>query len=80
LGKAGSCWANFTTALPVNHQVHWAEFREAFSAQHIPASIMLAKHKEFMYLRQCRKSIHDYSKLFNHLAQYAPEQVDIDEK
>jgi hypothetical protein len=41
---------------------------------------MLAKHQEFMGLRQGKKSIHDYSKLFNHLAQYAPEQVDTDEK
>jgi hypothetical protein len=24
--------------------------------------------------------VHDYSKLFNHLAQYAPDQVDMDEK
>jgi hypothetical protein len=33
-----------------------------------------------MDLRQDGKSDHDYSKLFNHLAQYAPEQVDTDEK
>jgi hypothetical protein len=24
--------------------------------------------------------VHDYSKLFNHLAQYVPDQVDMDEK
>jgi hypothetical protein len=56
------------------------EFCEAFRAHHIPAGIMLAKHQEFMDLRQGGKSIHDYSKLFNHLAQYAPKQVDTDEK
>jgi hypothetical protein len=33
-----------------------------------------------MGLRQGGKFIHNYSKLFNHLAQYAPEQMDIDEK
>jgi hypothetical protein len=43
-------------------------------------SIMKRKHQEFMYLEQSRRSVHNYSKLFNHLAQYAPEQVDIDKK
>jgi hypothetical protein len=78
--NAGAWWVNFTAALPANHQVQWAEFHEAFRAQHIPASIMLTKHKEFMDLRQGGKSVHDYSKLFNHLAQYAPKQMDNDEK
>jgi hypothetical protein len=41
---------------------------------------MLTKHQEFMDLRQGGRSIHDYSKLFNHLAQYAPEQVDTEDK
>jgi hypothetical protein len=80
LGNAGACWANFTAVLPTNHQVQWDEFREAFRAQHIPAGFILTKHQEFMDLRQGRKSIHDYSKLFNHLAQYALEQVETDEK
>jgi hypothetical protein len=44
LGNAGAWWANFNVALPANHQVQWAEFREAFRAQHIPSGIMLAKH------------------------------------
>jgi hypothetical protein len=33
-----------------------------------------------MDLKQDGRSMHDYSKLFNHLAQYAPDQVDTDEK
>jgi hypothetical protein len=80
LGNAGAWWANFTTALPANLQVQWVEFCDAFRAQHVPTGIMLAKHQEFMDLRQDGKFIHDYSKLFNHLTQYAPEQVDTDEK
>jgi hypothetical protein len=79
LGNAGAWWANFTTALPANHQVQWTEFREAFRAQRIPADIMLTKHQEFMDLGQGERSVHDYSKLFNHLTQYAPEQVDTDD-
>jgi hypothetical protein len=41
---------------------------------------MKKKCQEFMDLKQGGMSVHDYSKQFNHLAQYAPDQVDIDEK
>jgi hypothetical protein len=60
--------------------VQWAEFRDAFHAQHIPAGIMKSKHREFMGLQQGNQSVYVYSKMFNHLAQYALEQVDTDEK
>jgi hypothetical protein len=33
-----------------------------------------------MDLKQGGRSVHDYSKQFNHLAQYAPDQVDMDDK
>jgi hypothetical protein len=38
------------------------------------------KHQEFMDLKQGGRSVHDYLKLFNHLAQYAPDQMDTDDK
>jgi hypothetical protein len=41
---------------------------------------MRKKRQEFMDLKQGGRSVHDYSKQFNHLAQYAPDQVDMDEK
>jgi hypothetical protein len=41
---------------------------------------MRRKRQEFMDLKQDGRSVHEYFKLFNHLAQYAPEQVDNDEK
>jgi hypothetical protein len=41
---------------------------------------MKSKHQEFMDLQQGDQSVYVYSKLFNHLAQYATEQVDIDKK
>jgi hypothetical protein len=41
---------------------------------------MRKKHQELMDLKQGRRFVHDYSKQFNHLAQYAPDQVDTDEK
>jgi hypothetical protein len=42
--------------------------------------MMRKKCHEFMDLKQGRRSVHDYSKLFNHLAQYAPDQVNTDDK
>jgi hypothetical protein len=33
-----------------------------------------------MDLKQGGRSVHDYFKQFNHLAQYAPDQVDTDDK
>jgi hypothetical protein len=79
LGDARAWWANFTATRKTN-QVQWAEFREAFRAQHILAGIMKSKHQEFMDLQQGDQLVYAYSKMFNHLAQYAPEQVDMDEK
>jgi hypothetical protein len=41
---------------------------------------MRKKHQEFMDLKQGGRFVHDYSKQFNHLVQYAPDQVDTDYK
>jgi hypothetical protein len=60
--------------------VTWVEFRNTFRAYYIPASVMRKKRQEFMDLKQGGRSVHDYSKQFNHLAQYAPDQVDTDKK
>jgi hypothetical protein len=60
--------------------VSWAEFHNAFHTYCIPVSVMRKKRQEFMDLKQGGRSVHDYSKQFNHLAQYAPNQVDTDEK
>jgi hypothetical protein len=65
---------------PHGYQVPWTEFRNAFRAHHIPTDIMKRKHEEFMSLKQGGRSVYDYLNLFNHLAQYAPVQVDTDEK
>jgi hypothetical protein len=52
----------------VDYQVPWTEFHNAFRAHHIPAGMMMKKHQKFMDLKQGGRSVHDYSKLFNHLA------------
>jgi hypothetical protein len=41
---------------------------------------MRKKRQEFMDLKQGGRSMHDYSNQFNHLAQYAPDQVDMNDK
>jgi hypothetical protein len=60
--------------------VPWAKFRDAFRTHYIPAGMMRKKRQEFMDLKQGGRSVHDYSKQFNHLAQYALNQVDTNEK
>jgi hypothetical protein len=73
-------WANYTATRPTDYQVSWAEFRVAFDAYYIPAGVMRKKRQEFMDLNQGGRSVHEYSKQFNHPMQYAPDQVDTDEK
>jgi hypothetical protein len=73
-------WANYTATRPADYQVPWTEFRDAFRAHYIPADVMRKKRQEFMDLKQGGRTIHDYSKKFNHLAQYMPDQVDTDAK
>jgi hypothetical protein len=60
--------------------VSWVEFRNTFRAYNIPTGVMRKKRQEFKDLKQGGRSVHYYSKQFNHLAQYAPDQVDTDEK
>jgi hypothetical protein len=79
-GDDSAWWANYTATRPTDYHVSWAEFRDAFHAHYIPAGVMRKKRQEFMDLQQGRRSVNDYSKQFNHLKQYAPDQVDNDEK
>jgi hypothetical protein len=67
-GDASAWWANYTTTHPTDYQVPWTEFRSAFHAHYIPAGVMWRKHQVFMDLKLGGRSVHDYSKLFNHLA------------
>jgi hypothetical protein len=79
-GDASAWWANYTATHPVDYHVPWVEFRNAFHAYYVPASVMRKRRQEFMDLKQGGRSVHDYSKQFNYLVKYAPDQVDTDEK
>jgi hypothetical protein len=79
-GDASAWWANYTSTHSADYHVPWIEFRNAFRAHYIPADVMRKKRQEFMDLKQGGRSVHDYSKSFDHLTQYSPDQVDTDEK
>jgi hypothetical protein len=64
----------------VDYQVSWTEFRSAFHIHYIPAGVMRKKRQELMDLKEGGRFVHDYSKLFNHLVQCAPDQVDMNDK
>jgi hypothetical protein len=40
---ASARWANYTATRPVDYQVPWAEFHDAFCAHYIPAGVMRKK-------------------------------------
>jgi hypothetical protein len=44
-------WANYTVTCPVDYQVLWTEFHDAFRAHYIPVSVMRKKRQEFMDLK-----------------------------
>jgi hypothetical protein len=48
---ASAWWAKYTTTRPVDYQVSWAEFRDAFHAHYIPTGVMRKKHQEFLDLK-----------------------------
>jgi hypothetical protein len=79
-GDASVWWANYTATRPADYQLSWTEFRSAFHDHYIPAGVMRKKCQEFINLKQDGRSMHNYSKLFNHLAQYVSNQVDTDDK
>jgi hypothetical protein len=72
-GDTSAWWANYVTTRPADYQVSWTEFHSAFRVHCIPAGVMRKKRLEFINLKQGGRSMHEYSKLFNHLAQYAPD-------
>jgi hypothetical protein len=70
----------FVATRPADYQVSWVEFRNALRAYYIHTDVMRKKRQEFMDLKQGGRFVHEYFEQFNHLAQYAPDQVDTDEK
>jgi hypothetical protein len=79
-GAAGAWWGNHLAAQPAGHRVTWAEFRTAFRAHFIPEGIMIRKLEEFLALKQGDQTVMQYVGRFNHLSQYAANQINSDRK
>jgi hypothetical protein len=67
-GNTSIWWANYAATRPANYQVSWTKFHSAFCSHYILAGVMRKMRQEFMDLKHGGRSVHDYSKLFNHLA------------
>jgi hypothetical protein len=65
---------------PAGHQITWDEFKLAFREHYIPEGVLHMKQEEFMKLKQGGDTVTQYLNKFNHLSQYAIDQVNIDIK
>jgi hypothetical protein len=74
-GPASTWWGNFVAVQPASHQVTWDEFKLAFREHYIPEGVLHMKQEEFMKLKQGGDTVNQYLNKFNHLSQYAIDQV-----
>jgi hypothetical protein len=65
---------------PAGHQVTWDEFKLVFREHCIPDGVLHIKQEEFMKLKQGGDTVTQYLNKFNHLSQYAIDQVNTDLK
>jgi hypothetical protein len=77
---ARAWWASYITAIPTDHHVLWDEFCTAFRTYHLSAGLLRTKLKEFLDLEQGNRSVFNYTRQFNTLAQYGSYHADTDEK
>jgi hypothetical protein len=79
-GPASTWWGNYVAVQPVGHQITWDEFKLAFREHYIPEGVLHMKQEEFMKLKQGGDTVTQYLNKFNHLSQYAIDQVNTDLK
>jgi hypothetical protein len=79
-GPASTWWGNFMAVQPADHQITWDEFKLAFREHFIPEGVLNMKQEEFMKLKQGGDTVTQYLNKFNHLSQYAIDQVNTDIK
>jgi hypothetical protein len=70
----------FVAVQPANHHITWEEFKLAFHEHYIPEGVLHMKQEEFMKLKQGGDTVNQYLNKFNHLSQYAIDQVNNDLK
>jgi hypothetical protein len=79
-GPASTWWGNFVAVQPADHQITWDEFKLAFREHYTPEGVLHMKQEEFMKLKQGGDTVTQYLNKFNHLSQYAIDQVNTDIK
>jgi hypothetical protein len=79
-GPASTWWRNSVAVQPAGHQITWDEFKLAFREHYVPEGVLHLKHEEFMKLKQGGDTVNQYLNKFNHLSQYAIDQVNTDLK
>jgi hypothetical protein len=79
-GPASTWWGNFVAIQQAGHQVTWDEFKLAFREHYILEGVLHMKQKEFIRLKQGGDTVMQYLNKFNHLSQYAIDQVNTDLK
>jgi hypothetical protein len=79
-GPASTWWANVIDVQPAGHLVTWVEFKQAFREHYILEGVLQMKLDEFIRLKQGGDSVMQYLAKFNHISQYAIDQVDTDLK
>jgi hypothetical protein len=79
-GPASTWWANFVAIQSAGHQITWEEFKLAFQEHYVPEGVIHMKQEEFIRIKQGGDTVMQYLNKFNHLSQYAIDQVNIDLK
>jgi hypothetical protein len=79
-GPASTWWGIFVVVQPAGHQVTWDEFKIAFREHYILEGVVHMKQEEFIRLKQGEDTVMQYLNKFNHLSQYAIDQVNINLK
>jgi hypothetical protein len=77
---ASTWWGNIVAVQPARHQVTWDEFKLAFHEHYILEGVLHMKQEEFIRLKQRGDTVMQYLNKFNHLSQYAIDQVNTDLK
>jgi hypothetical protein len=79
-GPASTWWGNYVAVQPAGHQITWDKFKLAFREHYILEGVLHMKQEEFMKLKQGGDTVTQYLNKFNHLSQYAIDQVNTDLK
>jgi hypothetical protein len=79
-GPANTWWANFSAIQPAGHQITRKEFKLAFWEHYVLEGVLHMKQEEFIWLKQGGDTVMQYLNKFNHLSQYAIDQVNTDLK